>query len=260
MKEYVSGPDARDILKCDKETLNAILKEGKIESFRREDGAWQIKRADLVRYAEENASDIRSFVLRARFREERLIDNPIKYFKSHFSTLYATAHCYVGLKKAAEKGLVNRSDFQNNFSSFYGMIGVYVTPEFKEKYFARLKQILDDGEELTLDTLTMDADNIRSDRKIEYSFITKMYNLVDDTRFPIYDKNVLSALKIKAASKNLDLYKENYLAIISAYESSRDVWEPVVKTFREYFDLEGCKYISDLRILDVLIWCIGGRK
>jgi hypothetical protein len=110
-------------------------------------------------------------------------------------------------------------------------------------------------------------DSTKDGRKIiQFSFATKALNLYNDKEYPIYDNNVNKVLKLnqdfnsKNEDERINMYIENLYVIKGVYEKFllSNTCKRIIKDFRNKFKYAD-ETISDLRIIDFLVWKIGDQ-
>lgn len=162
------------------------------------------------------------------------------------------AAVYSFLKNEFRKGDIRSNPlFKWAFTSFYGM-GI-VPSEGKEAFFSKMESLknCDNG---------LDARQLTQGLKPEmgknyFSFVTKMLNLVDDNKFPIYDSQIALIFQkpFSPAETRLDHQSSIYRDVIDTYCSIES--HPVIERFR---NLYGCPGMGYMKVLDALFWKLGG--
>lgn len=154
------------------------------------------------------------------------------------------------------KDELKRSDPTTNillqwaFSTFYGMSHV---PKDKRIYlFKKMQEIKSCHNELDAKEITESlAENMG---KKYFSFVTKMLNLADDEKYPIYDKYVgrLFEKQHNKGETRLEHHMSIYQDIKNFYEGNKN--HEIIKVFKEHFS---SIKIGSMKILDSVFWVIG---
>lgn len=187
------------------------------------------------------------------------------FFQRNYIGISSTLSTYLILKRAYhEKGVKFYGDFINAFSLFYG-IKRFVSDEFMEKYFNKMKELrnmdtcdIRDLTEYLVDSNARDR-NKQKTEKVQFSFVTKLLNIMNDAKYPIYDLNVATvfgfAVPYQSDIKDkIDKYVELYEIIQRVYEEVLIVYAAKIASFRKMFE---CKDVTDLRIVDIITWKLG---
>ena len=181
-----------------------------------------------------------------------------EFFTDNFIGLSRTLSTYQILKKSLhDKGGKHYSDFEANFTQFYKIR--FTSDDFKKEFYKMLHELSND--KLDIDAITM-SNRLDDGEKIQFSFLTKMFNIIDDDTYPIYDSNVAKTLKIqRPIDSDILKRKEKYLSIYRGiqciYQSLMASQSNKIETFKKTFD---CPNLSDIRILDLIIWKLGEKK
>ena len=184
-----------------------------------------------------------------RLLDYYLTNDPSIIEDASFATNVAV---YSFLKEEFQKGDVSRNPlFQWAFSSFYGM-GI-VPSEGKEAFFSKMESLRNRDND-------MDARRLAEEPKPEtgedyFSFVTKMLNLLDDNKFPIYDSQIALVFQkpFTPEETRLDHQVSIYRDVIDTYRSLEN--HPVIERFRSLYDCPGMGY---MKVLDALFWKFGG--
>ena len=199
---------------------------------------------------------------KAKKRVEDLLVNVVdeQFFTENYIGIHTTTTTYLILKKAYnEKEVDYFGDFKSVFSQFYG-IKRFVDDNFINKYYTQMNELRGKKE---YDVRQLTKDLIDNDGKIQFSFATKMLNIMNDEKYPIYDSNVAKAFAIYTIdSKNLedkiDNYVTNYAIIEKVYTELLEKHKQIITNFREVFKYTE-KELSDMRIIDIIVWKIGEK-
>lgn len=187
------------------------------------------------------------------------------FFQRNYIGISSTLSTYLILKRAYhEKGVKTYGDFMNAFSLFYG-IKRFVSDEFMEKYFNKMEELrnMDTCDIRDLTEYLVDSDardrNKQKTEKVQFSFVTKLLNIMNDAKYPIYDLNVATIFKFTSPCQpdikgKINKYVELYEIIQRVYEKVLIVYADRIASFRNMFD---CKDVTDLRIVDIITWKLG---
>lgn len=165
-----------------------------------------------------------------------------------------------------ETPIEKEDEFCRTYKLFYVMR--YLSGEFTGKYFEKLieyKRISNQGREIpSLEITCRDMEGC-SDGKFHFSFITKLMNLADDSRYVIYDKYVASVLgykeyrgaksgKTSVLCERLGEIKTLYDGVLSDLNKSPNV----IDKFWGKIGMVPC--ISGMRVMDFLVWQAGKER
>ena len=140
--------------------------------------------------------------------------------------------------------------FQWSFSSFYGM-GI-VPFEAKDAFFSKMESLRGGSDRLDPRTITEELQPAMG--KNNFSFVTKMLNLLSDTEYPIYDKyvGVVFQKPFTPEEKRLDHQESVYMDIIDTYRSLEN--HLVIEAFQSR---HGCFGMGYMKVLDSIFWKLG---
>jgi hypothetical protein len=175
----------------------------------------------------------------------------------HYISFNRAVSTYGTLKKIFED-TENELDFYQGFRSaffkFYG-IGRFVSDSFRDNYYRKLIDLRKSNvKEYDIEGLTNELKD-KEKGKIQFSFTTKMLNIIDDEKYPIYDLNVAKAFGFSSNYGDVKQYIEKYNLITETYKSLLGNCTDILGTFRTIFPQS--KDLSDMRILDIIVWKIG---
>lgn len=181
------------------------------------------------------------------------------FFKENHISLDITSATYIILKKSYKKYGASNKSFQNVFSQFYGLRR-FVDNEFVSKYFKKMEEL---REESFYDIRKLTEELVDNDGRVQFSFATKLLNIINDEIYPIYDGNVAKAFGIYAPdSKNIkekiDGHINNYLIIGSIYRDLLVENASVISAYRDFFNYSVAN-LSDMRVLDIIVWKLGEK-
>lgn len=192
-----------------------------------------------------------------------ILEKSESLFKENFSELNRAVAGYESLKEVYSQQnhkLSENRDFQKKFTSFYVMR--YVSQTFRTNFFVKMDEIRN-SKQTELNAIEIMRNLCNGEKSLQFSFITKMLNLADDTRYPIYDSMVAKVFGFKelsgAREQKLEEYKERYQKILATYsELQKDTLiQKVLTKFRTKFQ---CPNLSDFRVLDFICWQLGKLK
>lgn len=191
--------------------------------------------------------------------ENLLIKNANQdFYLRNFIGIQTTISTYLVLKEAYNKfGVFYYADFIKSFSQFYG-IKRFVDDDFIMKYFKKMEDLRGREE---YDVMKLTNELIDSDGKIQFSFATKMLNIMNDKKYPIYDSNVVKSFGIytidsKILVDKVEDYVSNYTIIENVYNELLIKHQNLIKDFRSFFKCTSDD-LSDMRIIDIIVWKIG---
>lgn len=182
------------------------------------------------------------------------------FFRENYAGIHITATTYLILKKLYnENGVYYFKDFKKEFSRFYG-IKRFVDDNFIDTYYMKMDELKGEKE---YNVKKLANELIDSDKKVQFSFATKMLNIMNDEKYPIYDSNVAKAFMINTTdSKNIEVkiddYVANYMIIEKVYTEMISKHSQTINDFRDTFKYTKSE-LSDMRIIDIIVWKIGEK-
>lgn len=202
------------------------------------------------------------------------------FLEQNYISLNETVTNYYSLKKVFKDEkifLKNHGEFQKAFYKFYG-INRFVSDDFKASYMNSLQKLKEEpfASEISIkefvfknmiDEIEDKKDKNNKKRKIiQFSFATKALNIFNDAKYPIYDYNVSKVFGVYSSDKTdmgkkLEKYIVNYEIIMEVYKKilEMDKYKKCIIDFREKFKYAD-ESISDMRILDIIVWKLGEKK
>ena len=158
-------------------------------------------------------------------------------------------HRFLELKNLLHEVNVSENDyFQRRFAYFYGLNRL--SQAAKTAYFERFELIKNTTRPIDVRELTEEMATALG--KYHFSFCSKMANLIDDERYPIYDSNVATVFHRHGLGYGLD-YKSNiYQDLCDTYRYLEN--HPLVDAFRTRFNAEDMGY---MKVLDAMFWFVG---
>lgn len=191
-----------------------------------------------------------------------------EFFRKNYIGIYSTLSSYLIMKKAYhEKGVYYYEDFQNAFSQFYG-IRRFVSAKFMKEYYEKLNnlkcQTVCMVKDLTKELIDKGAKGKNNEKveKVQFSFVTKLLNIMNDAEYPIYDLNVATVFGFSAPySQDVDVkigkYVELYDTIKDAYKEIIETQHGKIDTFRKVFNCIDDASVTDMRVVDIITWKLG---
>ena len=149
--------------------------------------------------------------------------------------------------------------FRFVFKNFFRMEGIGLIPEIKTAIFEILSKyqndpskIFDPKEDLRI------LYSIHN--KIQFSFLTKIYSIRDDS-YPIYDSKVAKVFKlVRPTSRCFEDKRDKY---INLYNSLLNQYEEILEskllpyTLQEFDNQFGKYKVSDIKKIDFIMWTYG---
>jgi hypothetical protein len=182
------------------------------------------------------------------------------FFRENYTGILITATTYLILKKSYnENGVYYFKDFKKEFSKFYG-IKRFVDDNFIDTYYMKMDEFKGENE---CNVKKLAKELIDSGNKVQFSFATKMLNIMNDEKYPIYDSNVAKAFGIyttdcKNIEDKIEDYVTNYMVIGEVYNEMISKHSQTINDFRETFKYTKSE-LSDMRIIDIIVWKIGEK-
>jgi hypothetical protein len=174
---------------------------------------------------------------------------------------------YLFLKKQFERGpIVQNYLFQFVFRSFYGLDRAGLTPEFKKEYFELMEKCRTSNH-IDLSALLKHLNKIQNrkgQKTLQFSFITKLANIVDDD-YPLYDSKVAKVFKLippssnKSTNDRINEFLESYEKLKNYYHEllNGNVCAPIFASFHEMHPNDILSQIPPLKLLDFFFWSWG---
>ncbi len=184
------------------------------------------------------------------------------------------AASYLILKKAYNNKTQDfTDDFKKVFSAFYGIR--FASEDFRTAYFDKMQELRNhrtgdvNVAQLTNELIDKWSKGKKGEivEKVQFSFVTKLLNIMNDREYPIYDSNIIAVFGFKAKDKPKGSdSKAKIEKYVKLYDEIREVSQKLVKDygdkiklFRENICHADNEELSDLRIIDLLIWKLGER-
>lgn len=170
---------------------------------------------------------------------------------------------YLFLKDQYKKGdIKNNTLFQFVFRSYYRLDNAGLGDNLKEHYFKLLG-----NKQKDLGKILSELYEIPTARKIktiQFSFATKLLHTINENN-PIFDSEVSDVIHRKMIGKTKD---EKIRSCLEIYEFLKETYSNLLKdkkikivilNFRSKFNVTKDK-ISDIKVLDFIIWSLGKLK
>lgn len=189
-----------------------------------------------------------------------------EFFEANYSELRYTVVGYCFLKEIynrPEHSLATDRYFQYAFGTFYAMSRVFVTARFTRRFYKKMDEIKSRKRTGNLDAVKIALELSRGENSLQFSFVTKMLNLENDSLYPIYDSKVALMFGYKIPSgdhdKKAEQYRERYQLILETYRFllNDNRTTALLNKFRQTFR---CPELSDMRILDLIFWEMGKQE
>ena len=184
---------------------------------------------------------------------QKLTNDFDSFVNQHHDDLTTNVHRYLELKHLLhEVNVAEDAYFQRQFSYFYGL-NQRIKREIRPLFYRKMEEIKNTHEPIDVRSLTEELSQVLG--KNHFSFCSKMANLINDEKYPIYDSQVAKVFHRKGLGYDLD-YKTNlYADVKDTYESLKD--SPVITAFQDKFNAHEMGY---MKVLDALFWVIGAPK
>ena len=181
---------------------------------------------------------------------------------------------YEYLQSECQKGNVNTNYFfQFVFRSFYRLDNAGLTTEFKNEYFNVFEYLRKDKAfQLApiecrikmVDDRLKEFKNRKGQLSIQFSFITKMLNILDDSQ-PIFDSQVANIFNFSETSysQNRDeritafTFQLNQICAVYKDILEKNKLQSTIELFKIKFPTAN---ISEIKILDFIFWQAGKQK
>lgn len=174
---------------------------------------------------------------------------------------------YNFLKKEFNNSNVSNNHlFQFVYRSFYRLDNAGLTQEFKNKYFQILEEYRNESEfhfEKVLQKL-YHIPNIKGNEKtFQFSFVTKMYNIINDS-IPIYDSKVAKVFSMsKPHQKEFEIKLSKHLEQLKQIQKGYEIileQNLLPKTIKLFDSTFKDNKLSEMKKLDFIFWSSGKIK
>ena len=138
-------------------------------------------------------------------------------FKVHDEEFRNNVRMYLDLKRMLHKVDVSTDEtFQRNYSYFYGL-NRFVSAGRKRVYFRKMELLKNSTNPINVGELT--GEMVPELGKYHFSFCSKMADIIDDERYPIYDSNVKKSFHRRGSGYGHDYYVTIYEDITDTYKN-----------------------------------------
>jgi hypothetical protein len=192
-------------------------------------------------------------------------DEKIEELLSKKYILYSRSVCtYKLLCKIYDRNkhsINDDDDFQSEYCLFYGLNTAHLNREFKRQYFKLMTD--EKTNELGIIQVIDKIKNFKDSRdSYWFSFATKLMHTVDNKKSkPIWDGNVRKATGINPPNKNQpeNAYKKCYENLENLYTLllDKELVKNAINTFRSKFNVYDEKEVTNVKVLDFILWGIG---
>lgn len=170
-------------------------------------------------------------------------------------------YCYIK-NRFEDSSILNDLKFQSIFKQFYIMNSAGLSEEWKTYFFKLLSDKQYDLKYILSELYEIPRRDGK--RSVQFSFSTKLLHTINNTD-PIYDKlvGVIINKKVTGLTK-----EEKIQSCLGIYNFLRDLYSDLIKDkqirsvideFRSKFNV-GCQDVSDVKVLDFMIWSLGDIK
>lgn len=170
---------------------------------------------------------------------------------------------YCFLKKKLAKGdILKDPEFQSKFKRFYIMNSAGLSSEWKKRFFELLSDKQNNLEYILLELYKIPR--LNKTYAVQFSFTTKLLHTINNKK-PIYDKMVAMVINKEVSGSNKDEKIQSCIEIYKFLEklylklTDNNKIKKVISEFRSKFNV-GRKDISDVKVLDFIIWSLGKLK
>jgi len=156
----------------------------------------------------------------------------------------------------------NNSLYRLVYSAFYGLLIAWLWDKLKDEYFTILFNWNKDL--VSIISKLYNIPNVKWSNSIQFSFATKIININDESK-PIYDSKIKEVLGIKLNYYSNELLEVKIEKCNKVYKEMLKIYDKLlkedsiknkIKNFKDEFNLID-NSISDIKILDFILWDIG---
>ncbi|MEO0896199.1 MAG: hypothetical protein AAFY71_07375 [Bacteroidota bacterium] len=184
---------------------------------------------------------------------------------------------YLRLKKTLhEVNVAEDAKFQETFRSYYGIGGVGVNKEFIQKYFEIL-ELKKNEPEFNFRQTAKELLGARPKRKLssaQFSYLTKMANVIDGSQYPVYDNHIADLYEFdKPTQAKLDS-RERMNVYLAFYDEVKKMYATLLEEklirnplvvfkilLKKYVNEEFPTYeIEEMKKIDFLVTAITNMK
>lgn len=195
-------------------------------------------------------------------KHKKRVENLLKrvdseFLEKHYISLNRAVSIYSSLRYVyndKNRELNFYVGFVEAFFKFYG-IGRFVSDKFKMDFYEKLENVRYQ-EEYDLEKLVRELKDEEKE-KFQFSFVTKLLNIMNDSKYPIYDSYVVKAFGLyyipqRTDEEKIKQYMDHYKIITNVYDVLITENADKIKLFKRIFNTS--EQLSDMRILDLIIW------
>lgn len=189
------------------------------------------------------------------------------FFQKNYTETKYTVIVYELLKDIyqSDREILNDNYFKSCFGQFYAMTKFFASEDFINGLFVEMDLVrnMKDTDNLDIMEITerlCQGEN-EKDKKLQFSFVSKMLNLENDELYPIYDSKVASEFPFRTTlptdrKDRLIELGRRYQEIIKVYNEllKEDTVKNIIQQFRTIFH---CPDMTRMRILDIIFWQLG---
>lgn len=182
-------------------------------------------------------------------------------FHEYHDELQSIVNGYLALKDFVdiEGNFTENADFRSKYSYFYGMNRFASRQDYQDRYFNAMKNAYLEPNNIVLKDLLLSLENVVAGKaRIEMSFVSKLMNFVDESKYPIFDSGIRAAFGFiipVGREEKLVYYPQMYKTIIEGYDHLSS--HPSIDKFRSEFN---CPSLSNYRVLDIIVITIARHK
>lgn len=190
-----------------------------------------------------------------------------EFFQKNYTEIKYTVIVYELLQNIykSDRDIIEDKYFQSCFGQFYAMTKFFASEKFINDLFLEMDKIrkMKNTNNLNIIAITnklCQGEN-EKDKKLQFSFISKMLNLENDELYPIYDSKVTYEFSFgsrlpKDREERLVELERRYQEIIKVYNEllQEETTANILLFFRETFS---CFDMTGMRILDIIFWQLG---
>ena len=184
----------------------------------------------------------------------RLLEHSIaqpSFYEDNHAAFARNAEVYSLLKREFNEGPVTENPVVcRRFASFYGMR--FVSVAGKRTFFQKMELLRNNHDGLDARLLTVELKPEMG--QYQFSFVTKMLNLLDDETYPVYDSQIATVFQIPFVpdETRLDRQEAIYRDVTDTYTALRE--HAAITDFRTRFN---CPEMGTMKVLDALFWRLG---
>ena len=152
----------------------------------------------------------------------------------------------------------NDADYYAFLWSFAGYYNMAIVDEsYAIIFFNKMKGLHERDDKDSLDPKTI-AEEMQKEglERFEFVFASKMLNMFNDEKYPIYDSNIrVASGMVKRNKESVINYKMRiYNDIKSKYECWNTDFKDVIEEIKKNI---GCESVGYMKVLDAVVWTLG---